>query len=220
MIAEYRRAAGDATLAPSRRRSRILRTIEQPFANHNGGMLAFGPDGFLYVALGDGGSGGDPNGNGQNLQAKLGKILRLERRRRRAAAGQPRRRRPRRVGSRPPQSVPLQLRPRDRRPLHRRRRPGHGSRRSTSSRAGRAVATTVGTSSKASRASSRRAAATRPASRCPAVAYSGDDVERLLGDRRLRLSRQRRFRASSAATSTATSARAASARSSGTAARP
>ncbi len=44
---------------------RILLTIQQPFANHNGGMIAFGPDGYLYIGMGDGGSGGDPMGNGQ-----------------------------------------------------------------------------------------------------------------------------------------------------------
>ncbi len=52
-------------------------TIPQPYANHNGGMIAFGPDGHLYVGMGDGGSGGDPQGNGQNPQALLGKMLRL-----------------------------------------------------------------------------------------------------------------------------------------------
>lgn len=51
--------------------------VPQPFANHNGGGLAFGPDGYLYIALGDGGSGGDPYGNGQSLSTLLGKILRI-----------------------------------------------------------------------------------------------------------------------------------------------
>lgn len=52
--------------------------VEQPYANHNGGALAFGPDGMLYLALGDGGSGGDPQGNAQNTSSLLGKILRLD----------------------------------------------------------------------------------------------------------------------------------------------
>jgi glucose/arabinose dehydrogenase len=52
--------------------------VDQPFANHNGGQLVFGPDGKLYIGLGDGGSGGDPQGNGQNLGTLLGKILRID----------------------------------------------------------------------------------------------------------------------------------------------
>lgn len=52
--------------------------IDQPFPNHNGGVLAFGPDGYLYAGLGDGGSQGDPNGNAQNTSVLLGKILRID----------------------------------------------------------------------------------------------------------------------------------------------
>jgi glucose/arabinose dehydrogenase len=56
----------------------LLLKIDQPYANHNGGLVLFGPDSMLYVGMGDGGSGGDPHGNGQNLAARLGKLLRLD----------------------------------------------------------------------------------------------------------------------------------------------
>jgi glucose/arabinose dehydrogenase len=56
----------------------VLLAFEQPYPNHNGGQLAFGPDGYLYIASGDGGSGGDPHNNSQNLQSLLGKILRID----------------------------------------------------------------------------------------------------------------------------------------------
>ena len=56
----------------------VLLEVDQPFPNHNGGMIAFGPDGMLYVGLGDGGSGGDPFGNGQNPGTLLGTILRID----------------------------------------------------------------------------------------------------------------------------------------------
>jgi glucose/arabinose dehydrogenase len=55
----------------------VILAVDQPFDNHNGGMLVFGPDGRLYIGLGDGGSGGDPQGNGQNRNVLLGKIHRL-----------------------------------------------------------------------------------------------------------------------------------------------
>ncbi len=57
---------------------RVLLQIQQPFPNHNGGMVAFGPDGYLYIATGDGGSAGDPQNNGQRTDTLLGKLLRID----------------------------------------------------------------------------------------------------------------------------------------------
>lgn len=72
VVAEFRAGPLPST------RERTLLTVTQPYANHNGGQLAFGPDGYLYAGLGDGGSAGDPGNNAQNLSSYLGKILRLD----------------------------------------------------------------------------------------------------------------------------------------------
>ncbi|MDQ3982216.1 MAG: PQQ-dependent sugar dehydrogenase, partial [Actinomycetota bacterium] len=77
VIAEYRRSRGDYRTARAASERVILR-VDQPFANHNGGGLVFGPDGMLYIALGDGGSAGDPQNNGQRTDTLLGKILRVD----------------------------------------------------------------------------------------------------------------------------------------------
>jgi glucose/arabinose dehydrogenase len=77
VVARYTVSADNPDQADPNTATQLL-YVQQPFANHNGGQLAFGPDGYLYVAFGDGGSGGDPQGNGQNLGTLLGKILRLD----------------------------------------------------------------------------------------------------------------------------------------------
>jgi glucose/arabinose dehydrogenase len=76
IIAAYLASAADPNLAEPG--EEIILTVNQPFGNHNGGQLAFGPDGYLYIASGDGGGGGDPNGNGQSLSTLLGKLLRID----------------------------------------------------------------------------------------------------------------------------------------------
>jgi glucose/arabinose dehydrogenase len=77
VIAEFRASPPSADTADPAT-ERILFTWDQPFSNHNGGGLAFGADGMLYIGLGDGGSGGDPLCNGQNLATLLGKMLRID----------------------------------------------------------------------------------------------------------------------------------------------
>jgi glucose/arabinose dehydrogenase len=75
VIAEYKATTPSSNTASTT--ESILFTVNQPFNNHNGGGLAFGPDGDLYIGLGDGGSEGDPQGNGQSLTTALGKMLRV-----------------------------------------------------------------------------------------------------------------------------------------------
>ena len=78
VVARYQRSANNADLADPNS-EQIIITIDQPFANHNGGQLAFSPrDGLLYIGMGDGGSGGDPGNRAQNPGELLGKILRLD----------------------------------------------------------------------------------------------------------------------------------------------
>jgi len=71
-VVEYERVVDP----PIRRREILF--VDQPYANHNGGQLAFGPDGLLYVGMGDGGAGGDPENRAQDLSSRLGKLLRLD----------------------------------------------------------------------------------------------------------------------------------------------
>ena len=71
-VVEYRAADGGAE------RVRELLAVDQPYENHNGGQLAFGPDGLLYLGLGDGGGAFDPEGRSQDMGTRLGKLLRLD----------------------------------------------------------------------------------------------------------------------------------------------
>ena len=77
VIARYNAVSGSPNQADPGSESVLLR-VDQPYPNHNGGGMLFGPDGYLYMSLGDGGSGGDPRGNAQSLNTLLGKILRVD----------------------------------------------------------------------------------------------------------------------------------------------
>ena len=192
-VDEYRARDGVADTAT---RAELL-AVEQPYPNHNGGQLSFGPDGLLYLGLGDGGGAFDPENHAQDLEDRLGKLLRLD------------------VDSGGADWEPVAYGLRnpwrfswDRETgvaLDRRRRPGRarGDRRG-----GRAREiprrTSAGPSSRATQRL-RRARARRPG----AAARPGGRVRprrRLLGHRRVRLPREPRSRRCAAATSTATSA--------------
>ena len=77
VVARYRVSAADTNTADPASEE-VLLTIPQPFSNHNGGQLAFGPNGYLYIGMGDGGSGGDPLNNGQTPGVLPGKLLRID----------------------------------------------------------------------------------------------------------------------------------------------
>ena len=162
--------------------ARQLLFVDQPYSNHNGGMVAFGPDGLLYVGMGDGGSGGDPREPAQNPSSLLGKILRA-----RSAHGPGAKRR--RSSPSAPQPLALLVRPRDRRPLDRRRRPerDRGGRRASPGRARERSSTSAGTSIEGRALLRANDARARAGSSRPWSQYSHDDG--LLDHRRLRLPR-------------------------------
>ena len=76
VVARYSRSATDANVANAST-AQILLTVTQPYPNHNGGCIRFGPDGYLYIGMGDGGSAGDPQNYAQNINSLLGKMLRI-----------------------------------------------------------------------------------------------------------------------------------------------
>lgn len=75
-ISRFESTDGGVSLSPATEKQ--LLTLRQPYSNHNGGQVMFGPDGYLYAGFGDGGAGGDPKGNGQNTQTLLGALLRID----------------------------------------------------------------------------------------------------------------------------------------------
>ena len=77
VIREYRVSSSNPNVVSTSTKRDILR-LTQPYANHNGGMLAFGPDGYLYIGMGDGGGAGDPDNRAQNTNELLGKMLRID----------------------------------------------------------------------------------------------------------------------------------------------
>ncbi|MDF3040988.1 MAG: yliI 3 [Thermomicrobiales bacterium] len=76
-VMEFRVSEDDPNVA-DRTSGRLLMSFDQPYVNHNGGTIKFGPDGYLYIASGDGGAGGDPYDNAQDLSSLLGKLLRID----------------------------------------------------------------------------------------------------------------------------------------------
>lgn len=77
ILSRFKVNSTDPNIANKSSETTILK-VPQPYSNHNGGQISFGPDGYLYIALGDGGGSGDPDGNGQNRETMLGSILRID----------------------------------------------------------------------------------------------------------------------------------------------
>ena len=75
IISRFHVSADSSVADPA---EQVLLAVPQPYDNHNGGMVTFGPDGYLYIGLGDGGDGGDPQGHGQDLTDLLGSLLRVD----------------------------------------------------------------------------------------------------------------------------------------------
>jgi hypothetical protein len=124
VVARYRATNNNPDVSMANADSVVLRIEHSTYENHNGGMLAFGPDGMLYMSVGDGGGVGDPNHSGQDPTDLLGSILRLNVNGNGATVPVRQSARKRGVELGASQPVALQLRPGDRRSLHRRRRRG------------------------------------------------------------------------------------------------
>ena len=145
VVREYKASASNPNRVAAGSGRTIIK-IHQPFSNHNGGNLVFGPGGYLYIGMGDGGSGGDPGNRAQDTAscwarcsaststARSARSTTASRRRTPTSAGAG----ATRSGSGPPQPVAILVRPGDRRPVDRRRRPGSARRRSIASRRRRA----------------------------------------------------------------------------------